>query len=98
MDELQNLKTTIEAHRSKFGKRKAFPREVWEKIYQLSEKRTPISLAEEIGISPANLTRRLKKQKGTQKVSLLEIPHSVIPEKKQMTLELPGNIILRIDL
>lgn len=98
MDELQKLKSIIEAHRSKFGKRKSFPKDVWDKIYELSESRTPASLASEIGISSANLTRRLKTRAKSDEISLLEIPRSVMPARKQMTVELPHNIVLRIDL
>ena len=102
MDELNALKSIINNHQALHGKRKAFPIDVWNKIFILAETFPTAKIANELGISPANLLRQLKKRqkvqvKASSDVSLIEVPSQVF-NKKQMTIELPHNIVLRIDL
>lgn len=93
--ELNILKSKIEGHRLKNGRRKAFPEEVWQQIFKLSKKIDALTLAKDLGISHPNLLRRLRSQ--NEQVSLIEAPGPLL-KSKQMTVELPHNIILRIDL
>ncbi|MBT4936797.1 hypothetical protein HON22_02665 [Candidatus Peregrinibacteria bacterium] len=102
MDELNSLKSIIHNHQALHGKRKAFPKHVWDKIFTLAQKTPPAQIAHELEINPANMGRQMKKRQKSQfdkssEISLLEVPRQAF-NKKQMTIELPHNIVIRIDI
>jgi hypothetical protein len=99
MDDIQALRTTIQKHREKNGKRMAFPKKVWDQIINLADDMPSSILAKELGISHGNLARQLRKRESNaaDDCSFVEVPQEVVA-KKQMTLELPHNIVVRIDL
>ena len=103
MDELKKIKSLIEAHRAKFGKKKPFPKNLWKEIIKATESHSVTKVASFLEISGPNISRHIKKSKELRPAdkkngpSFLKAPRSILV-KKQMTLELPHNIILRIDL
>ena len=102
MDDFSSLKSIIKNHQDQHGKRKAFPIDVWNRISVLAERFPTAKIANELEISPANLLRQLKNRqkmqvKASSDISLIEVPSQVF-NKKQMTIELPHNIVIRIDI
>jgi len=102
--QLKTLRKKIDSIRSQRpGKRVHFPDSVWKHVAQLSESTPLRTLAQELGLNEQNLSRQIKKRKGTsppsKKDQFLEVPSQLLKlDKKQLSIELPHGITLRIDL
>ena len=106
MDQLQALKEQISQLRQENPGRKVhLPVQLWDQIKILSETIPCNRLAEELTLNYQNLRRQIKKRKKTQistprkKMTFLEVPQkNLLQSAKQVTLELPHGINLRIEL
>ena len=101
MNEIERLRDTIEQHRKQFPGRRHFPKGTWEQILSLAETRDVKKLAQKLGICPNNLRRRISKNKSplgpSKKTQFLQLP-PVTESAKTVTLQLPHNILLKIEL
>lgn len=99
--DLNALRAEITRLRSKAaGKRPYFPSALWEHITKLSEQLDPKILAEELGLNQQNLIRQIRKRKSeNSSTQFLEVPSGLLSSsKKQLHLDLPHGVSLRIDL
>lgn len=105
MNDLNNLKRYLDNHRAQFPNARRFPSKFWISAIELSEKYSHIEVAKILNIDLGNLTRRIKESRKKKNFKstdqdFVQLP-IMAPKKvssKQMTIELPHNIILRIDL
>lgn len=101
MTELQKLKNQIKAYRAKSPGRKRFPLEFWQKAAELAEHMSYTNLGRELEIDKGYLSKRIKELKTAGEETshkFLQVPTMGLSQKKQITLELPHNITLRIEL
>ncbi len=106
MDELNELIDFAKKYKEQPPSTRRYPKEFWIRAMKLSEEIGAKEVARKLGISYGNLARRIslankpkisKKTKNAEThVSFVEVP--LAKSKKQIILELPHNIFLRIDL
>ncbi len=101
MDQISQLKNLLLKHKEQFPKSKKFPQEFWDQVILLTEKMNHRVLAEKLNIDPCYLLRKCKNsssQKPSPQVTSSFVQATSIMKSKQITLELPHNITIRIDL
>lgn len=106
MDELKELKKILESHRLANPKLRKFPDPFWTKIIQLSKKIPSRKIANFLNINAGNINRRIREIESPEvfeekfpSQQFIQIP--VQPSGsggKQIVLNLPHNITIRIDV
>ena len=107
MSELDDLLAIVKKMKEQPSATRRYPKEFWTQTIKLSEEIGAQNVAKKLGLSYGNLARRIrlasdrpdppkKASKKTSDFSFIEIP--VTKSKKQIILDLPHNISLRIDL
>ena len=101
MKELQSLKKLLEENRILHPKKKAFPKDFWPRVKILAETISLQEISTFLKIDLANLKKRICAKVQSEKVTspFIQLPMNTLGgSKKQITLMLPHNVILRIDL
>ena len=99
MGELRPIKDAIDNHRKLYPGHRCFPKEIWQQITPLASKYDSRSLAEKLGISHNGLFKRIKAlSANSQQPTTGLVPIPILSQVKKITLALPHNITLRIDL
>jgi hypothetical protein len=101
--QLKELRRKVDSIRSQNpGKRVHFPDSVWEKIADLSDSISLRTLAQELGLNEQNLSRQVRKRKRRttpEENNFLEVPQDLLrSDRKQISINLPQGITVRIDL
>ena len=101
MDDLANIRATIDAHKKQFPNHRRYPKEIWSQVLPLADKYDHHLLARELNINLNNLRKRIKRNASQiapveENTPFIQIPHH--RNSRAITLELPHNIKLRIEL
>lgn len=103
MNEIESLKELLTKHRQRFHGKivRKFPQDFWDRVLILAQTISPEKIAFDLGINLGNLKRKIAQNGPIQKSKnqFVEVPFSASESlKKQMIIELPHNIKMRIDL
>jgi transposase-like protein len=105
MNEIEELKNILQEFKSKNPPVKRYPKEFWVRIAALASQIGNKRVVREVGVSYGNLIKRIRSLKMNKPSPVVKTSSSVsfvkVPMKnssKQITIELPHNISLRIDL
>lgn len=99
MDELAPIKDAIDNHRRAFPNHRRFPKKIWQQIIPLAPKYNTRILAKELGMDPNNLAKRIRALTNNPKKDAPDfVPIPARTRSKQVTLTLPHNIKLSIEL
>lgn len=100
MNEFTPIKAIIDEHRKKNPKSRRYPKEFWQQVLPLAKEKGVKAVAKELGISHAYLYEKLKRpsiaDQKNETGPFVQIPFT--PETSKITLELPHNIKLSIQL
>jgi hypothetical protein len=114
MDELQELRKLIESHKENHPNSRRYPDKFWRLAVKIAPDYGTQRLADDLGIHYGNLMRKIKKfapqyvprvgrpsrgqsKNKTQNQTFVQVPIKT-SSSKQVTLELPHGITLRIEL
>jgi hypothetical protein len=100
MEELNLLKTELSDWRKKYPEKRKFYVSFWDKAIPIARKVGPKLVSTELGIDYLNVVRRMKFMTEDSEQSFIQIPS--LPDfsqvRKKITLKLPGDITLSIEL
>lgn len=100
MEELNLLKTELGDWRKNYPEKRKFYASFWDKAIPIARKVGPKLVASELGIDYLNVVRRMKFTPEDSGQSFIQIPS--LPDfpqaRKKITLVLPGDITLSIEL